>query len=535
MSIEKVQPRLGVTDKYSYTKNEKTVLFYQSNPVEACRDILMREPTWFQRQALRELWDKPYCLLKWSRGSSKSSLTAMYLMLKSILFPGCNMGIIAPSYRQTSYVFDELEDLYHNSPFVRQSCIDVPKRSNDRCVVKFYNGSRIEGLPIGTDGKTIRGRRYSFLFLDEFAQMDEETVRLVIRPMLSVMRKGRRNQLIVASTPFYKFNHFWERYTYYKRMMVENPDDYYCSSRNLVDVVISKHKEFQMDLKMVLEAYNSDPEDSFMMEWMGIFPNETAGFFTSQLIDSCVPRGIRELIPMELCGEIGYKYVMGVDPARSEQGDQFSISLMKINKGNKQVTKVFSRRGMAFPDMADQIRREIFVNKFDVVQLKMDSRGGGRELQDLLAKPWFYNGVIYPAIVTPDDMFSGNFDKEHCLPILDMVDFNVRSINEMYFKFKADMEQQRVLFPMDIRRHQDPGIEEIGKEIVALKNEMRVLQTTVTANGLKFSAPNKFTKDRITATIMANSAASEYEKDEFTDVNLVNNLLEMGQWISTGR
>jgi len=350
--------------------------------------------------------------------------------------------------------------------------------------------------------------------------------------MLAVMKHGRRNQIIMASSPFYKFNHFYDKYLYHKRMSIEKPDKYHCSSRSFIDVIIANNKDFQMDMDMVREAYNTDPEDSFLMEWIGVFPDEECGFFPTQLIDSCVPRGIRELIPIESKGEESSIYTMGIDPARSEHGDQFAISLLKICKGSvKEVTKIIAERGMTFPDMANLIRQQLFVHRFNVVSINMDSRGGGMELKDLLAKPTVYNGIVCPAIVTRDDIASGIVDPEHSRGILNMIDFNVRSINEMYFKMKSDMEQQRILFPMDIRRHSDPDIEKISNNIIGLKNEMRVLQTSVTAHGFKFSVPSKFTKDRLTATILANFAAAEYENQDADQAQLSDYLLSMGQWM----
>jgi len=309
------------------------------------------------------------------------------------------------------------------------------------------------------------------------------------------------------------------------------PDEYTCSSRNLVDVVIARHKDFQIDLKMVQEAHESDPEESFLMEWLGVFPDDTAGFFSNQLLDKCVPRGIREIVPIEVTGDEDFDYVMGVDPARSEKGDLFAYVILKIISPEvRQVVKVVTARGMTFPDMADSIRKEMFVYGFKLRGIWMDLRGGGKEIADLLAKPGVINNKPTPIIITEEDLASGRYDEKESRAILHMVDFSPQMINELYFGLKADMERQMVLFPIDIRRDADLNIQTIGQEIIALKNEMRVLQTTATSHGLKFEAPTKFTKDRITALTLANYGARQIA-EESEGKSLLENLLDMGGWI----
>ena len=81
-----------------------------------------------------------------------------------------------------------------------------PSRGVSQSMLRFHNSSFVEALPVG-DGTKIRGRRYHIIFIDEYSQMDELIIKLVIRPMLNIKRKGKQNQLIVAGTAYYRWNH----------------------------------------------------------------------------------------------------------------------------------------------------------------------------------------------------------------------------------------------------------------------------------------------------------------------------------------
>jgi len=536
----KVYARKSKLDDYRLNKLEQTFMFYRQNPVEIMRDICMKNPTWFQRITFRDLWDKPFIVLKWGRGASKTATIAWYLVSKAMFFSDMRIGIIAPSYRQAQFVFDEIDSLYAISPYVRRSCKQNPSRSNDRAVLRFNNRSFIEALPIGTQGAKIRGRRYSIVFLDETAQIDGDTIGMVIMPMLSNMLQGRRNQIIYASSPFFPeaAPHFYEACLQHKAKVISGNDDYHYSSYNFIDVLLDQNPDFVPDVSFIERALEMSPEDIFMMEWLGIFPGESHGFFSTQLVESCTPRGIRDIISVEFRGESGAKYALGIDPARSPRGDLFAMSILKILKdGTRHVVKVIADKGVKFPDMANAIRREVFLNNFNIVAIYMDSRGGGRELQDLLDSPWEHNGITYPPIVVVnDDEIIGQIEvlsPQSELRILRMIDFNTVAINDMYFKFKSLMEQGKILFPIDLHRHEDMFVENVSKEIIALKNEMRVLQTKPTVQGLKFDCPKGFTKDRITASVLANFAANEIS----TDINnsmesaALTSMLEAGGWI----
>lgn len=506
--------RLMKSDVVTLTHQEKVIEFYRNNPVEAARDILGLDLTFYQRIQLRDLWNKPYCLMKWGRGSAKTWEVAMYVVLRAILFSKFRIGIIGPGSRQTGYVFDEIETLYAESAFFRAATLGGIKRTTERSIVKFANGSFIEGLPIGTDGSKIRGRRYNVAVLDEFAFHNEETIKLVVRPFLAVKRGSRPNQLIMCSTPYYTTNHFYKAYLRYKQKSKEQPDLYSCTSFNFLDVILSKHKTFQYDINQVYEAFQSDPWADFLMEWAGYFPSDDANFFNARLISSCEPR--IEEIELEQYGEEGSNYIMGIDPARSEDGDNFAITLMKITPDHtRHITRVVTTKGKDAPSLHNLIREQIHTRRFNVIKICMDYGGGGKGIADLMTYGWKDRyGKEYPPIVEIDaieDEIKLNkkekIKNQKALNILNVVNFTNATIDYMYTSFKADLEHKKILMPLSLRRDDNSEKQQNGLEITLLKAEMIHLVPVVGTRGINFEpSDKKLGKDRITSAVLANYA-----------------------------
>ncbi len=501
--------RIMKSDKYGLTKSEKIIKFYREHPVEAARDILGVDLVWFQRIQFRELWTKPYCCMKWGRGTSKSYIVAVYVVMKAILYPNSSIGVIAPSFRQTGFIFDYIDELYMKSAFFRAATNGHVTRSTERSIVKFHNNSMIEGLPIGNDGSKIRGRRYSIAVLDEYSYHNEETIKLVVRPFLTVQKGYKVNQLIICSTPSYRTNHFYDQYTRYKKLSMTKPELYSCTSYNFLDVIIADHKEFRIDLNFVYEQFSDSTIDEFMMEYGGFFPSEGSSFFSPSLINSCEPR-IPAPLEMEFYGDPNCEYVMGIDPARSADGANFAITIMKLLPDQKRhVTRVVTTKGTEFPELADLVREQIYIRKFICSKICMDYGGGGAAIADLLMQPWYKEGTLYPAIVSEQQIIDKeNYDYTKVSPVLELVHFNIPMIDYMYNSLKADMEHKNVLFPLTIRRDPDPNIEEHGREFALLKSEMQHLTPKPTTKGLTFEENPRLGKDRITSCVLANLAAN---------------------------
>jgi len=274
---------------------------------------------------------------------------------------------------------------------------DAISHGSDR--YEFHAGlSKIVALPVG-DGESIRGQRATILLVDEFASINEEVLEIVVSPFLSVHKnpyksaetaallqrleqmgardellekiafsQGKGNQMVISGTASNQFNHFYKYYKHYINV-VNSQGDPKVIRRALSDKmgVVSEQidpidiqdvcdtwKEYcvyrlpytsmprgYLDQAMVARNRITFSSARFKQEYLCEFPDDTGGFIPLELIRNASPQPPDEIpVPVELFGEPGARYVVGIDPAR--QHDYFAISIVKL-KGNGEYQLVYSR------------------------------------------------------------------------------------------------------------------------------------------------------------------------------------------------
>jgi len=465
---------------------------------------------------------KDYVLLVMGRGVGKSWIDAVFCVLYAMLYPKTKIGIIAPVFRQACYVFDFIEELYDGSPYFRAAV----RRSNNRArgiqrtyqnqICRFNNGSFIEALPLG-DGNKVRGRRYHVVIADEYAQIDEEIIKLVVRPMMNVRKKGIKNKFITSSSAFYAWNHLYVQYLLYKVMEQRKPKQYAVHEYNYLDVTRIPDSPYEIDMDVINMQKTDMTEEAFNMENLAQFPVESKGFFPARLIESCVARGKEKTANGELIyngplihleGDLNARYTLGVDSARIAGGDNFAISVIKMEKGHQRsLAYVKSLNGATFQEMRNTIRATLC--NFPITMIAMDPAGGGTTLKDLLAEPW-QNPITGEAMQPIYDMDDKDIPPEALgVRSLKMVNFTQPMVNHLYQTLKADMQHHRFSFPIDVKKHPDRQLERAGWDVIATKQELMLLEAEPAGNFFRFKVPEGKKKDRATALSLANYAVNE--------------------------
>lgn len=244
--------------------SEKLVLYYRYNPVEAAKDLLGVDLVWFQRATLEDMWFKKYNLLLMSRGIGKSWLLALFAILYAMLFPGAQIGVITPSFKQTEFLFDKITDFYEDSPYLRAST-DKFQKTTYKAFLRLHNRAFVEGLPLGT-GEKIRGRRYNVILIDEYAFVDEDIIKKVVRPMMNVKKKGVDNKYIIASTAYYTWNHFYLQYLLYNLMSVKKPELYGLNEYIFEDLKMVNNPPFELDEEVYKMMEMDTTKEDYEME-----------------------------------------------------------------------------------------------------------------------------------------------------------------------------------------------------------------------------------------------------------------------------
>lgn len=521
----------------------------------------------FQCVILEELWNRTFPILLCSRGASKSFMLAVYAIMRAIFTPGSKIVIVAASFRQSRLVFNYIEELYESSPILQAATKYLSKPADSREI--RIGDSVIMALPLG-NGEKIRGVRATHILVDEYASIPEEIFQVVVRGFAAVSadpvaaaekihvenelikagkmskkdrKKSMGNQIVYSGTASYQFNHFYKLFKIHEdiinrayigeasnindRFQLEEDGTFLEGEIDYRDYSIIRipHNALPkgfMDEKQIAQAKATMTNSLFSMEYCCQFPTDSDGFFKRSAINAATP-GMFDMeekpISVEVRGEPGYEYVMGIDPAR--KSDNFAISIVKL-MGNGIYHNVFctSFNKKTWPDMVREVRN--ILTKFNIVRIAVDAGGGGTIVEDLLQD----HSMLQPGEVPIWRFDDDEHRKYPGLHILDMVNFTPTWIADANYGLASDIEHKRIKFPkrgLDYSAD-DIEIEDCWYEIDEQLNEMCKIVVTVTKTGVQhFDLPeipdspsakgllSNERKDRYSALLLSSYAARSYQ------------------------
>jgi phage terminase large subunit-like protein len=470
--------------------------FYREHPIVALKDLLNIDLAIPQRILFRSMWFNKFVIITAGRGTGKTFLCGAYASLRAILYPGTRIGLLAPSFRQSKLIFEEVKGIWNKADILREATTGRPTMQSDRCILNFRTvgntpQSLIEADPLGT-GEKIRGLRMHILLIDEFAQMPPDIFDAVVKPMAattsSPMENVRRiekinklrdagidttelentgvaNKIITVSSAFYKFNHMYKRIEEYERFMDNDKEGY--------DVQYVNYREMPegfMNKDIIEEAQATMPASLFRMEYEAIWESDSDGIFKASLLEKCmIPAGRGDTV--SLVGKPGKSYVLGCDPAATT--DEFAIVVIELGEINKVVNAyVFQKKTM--PKMADIIIG--ICERYNVVRIMMDSQGGGHAVKDSLADTKYKQ----KAIIDPDDEEYVGAEGRR---ILSLVNPSPRFNTEANYATLSLLEQGKMFFvgrPLNGNKEEEEAYDIIAKLI----NQMMNIVVTETRAGV---------------------------------------------------
>lgn len=491
--------------------------FYKDHPVEAAEELCGLILSDHQKVGLIQLWNHPLPLLNWSRGMSKTFLAALYFLLRAILFKGVKIGLIAPSFRQEKEIIEKMNEIRDISAergytLLAKSITKFVVGSND-AYVRFTNGSRIECVPIGGSqkGGTSRGKRFHIVFVDEYAFLDESIITRTAKPFLNVksrnpIRYGKhyQNQLIIASSSWFKENHFYKMIESYQEANAQGSDRHVVSQFSILD--FQPTTDYNLDWESITENMRTMPRADFEMEYLNIFPSISTPILGIKSIKMMFDSIKTDSIQVETHGERGREYIIACDPAEVMGGDNACIIVMKLFKDiTKRPSFVVPVKIMAWNDgksMDDisEMLKEEFI-RFKPIAMMVDTRGGGAEVIKKLA--------IGDDIKIVDMSLRHVVSGDNVFPVLLPIVFSSKVNSEMLGNTLTMIERGRVRFPKPVLMHDVQEIEDIHKELKYLKTEIVGLKPkqSGTSHIWVSSEKKRSKKDRAVAFIMAVSEA----------------------------
>ncbi len=613
-----MQPRFNKLDDMpenliAFMRNPKNFWF-------TCKYLLNVEITPIQQATLMELWTKPYPMLIASRGAAKSFLLSLYIILRALFDQGSKIVVVGAALRQSMLLFEYVKNFWSNAPILRNICggSDGGPKKELHIASWACGQSTVRFLPMG-DGETIRGQRASVLIADEFSSLEPNIFELVVRGFAAVKSKGMMesvkyayrqkmlkemgliseenlansrlitttslgtNQIVIAGTTSFQFNHFYKYFKLYKAIIESKGDQAYIRE-HYPDMNINSdidHRDYSilrlpytlmpdgmMDKGVLAQARAAMNSVLFDQEYGCVFPSDSDGFYPASVIHACTcpVKGFNdEIVDFKACLNLKdddtTRCVMGIDPASEK--DNFAIHIMAYGPQRKCLyqwttnRKKFQKKksdGLIDPNINDynsycirQIRD--LVKAFRVCRIVCDAGGGGLSVREGLKDKDKMNKDEHPIYDMEDETVAG-LPGNHMLTLINFSDANWRK--EAHWGLKTDLNDRRIVFPKfdsvviaegftleKSERDQDRGLENVYLELEELKRETMLIKHEVTSSNqmerwvvpeLKIAGADdikdKLKRDRFTSLLLANWACrmidfEEGNKMEYTTIGSV--------------
>ena len=334
-----------------YNKLTTLINHCRENPVWAAEFLFGVQLMDFQRYMIHESWTRSFVCWLGSRGIGKTSIGAVFLMLKMMLIPNYNVYIATNSASQSIEVFKKIEDIalqripsFRSVTDIFANEVDKPPNSQTGFLhnpvghtFKLYNGSQLTTLSANTT--TIRGKRGS-VYLDEVAFSTREMINVVENFInvdadfkLGTNYKSLKDpkpmplQLLYSSSAGDVDFAFFERYkNFSKRMILGDPNyfvcDFNCDVALNYSSVNGKLIKSHLTREQIEKAIEEDPELA-ERELFNKF-RKGAGINSVVNIDVLIRNSVTR-VPLLFNDTRKKKFVFCYDPARTFDGSILSI------------------------------------------------------------------------------------------------------------------------------------------------------------------------------------------------------------------
>jgi len=533
----------------------------------------------YQMSILTTLWTKRLPMILAARGGAKTTMLAVYITLRAILNQGVKIVVAGAGLRQSGLVFEAIEQIWKNSPILRDICgtENAPKRG----VLGYtwsVGKSKITGIPIGT-GEKIRGLRANVIVCDEFGSINPDIFETVIRGFAAVhshntFEKVQQvyqeallkemglsledpenedkfslsgNQIILSGTATYQFNHFYKYYQSYSNLIYSSkttdkktsPGSEYA----IIRIPYDKLPPGLMDATILEQGEATMDSSIFKMEYGCVFSKDSEGFFPASLLYNCTcPTRCGEeevTFNIELKGDPTKEYVMGIDPA--SERDNLVITIVKLDNPRRQVYTWSANRKRFEADKKKRKKEyegvddyNTFIiqkihdlaSRFNLQRIHLDAGGGGRSIVEGLKDTSKLKKDQICIYDMDDDMVAG----EDGLHIIKVIQFSKREWYESaHYNLLKDLTIKKHLFPeydaVSIEQSRHQGLEgclvrdiaeDIQYEIEECKYQTTLIQEQTTAKGMKkWDLPD-------VKGVLTESVQLKLKRDHFTSLLLAN-------------
>lgn len=407
--------------------------YYRSNPHRFAHDYLHLNLHLFQKILIVMMnWSSTTVFIG-SRGIGKSFLSAVFCVIRCILYPGTKICIASGTRGQAINVLEKIIlELKPNSPELAAEIDDKQTKINGtNAQIVFKNSSYIK---VVTASDSARGNRANLLLLDEFRMIAKDVIDTILRKFLTQKRMPRYEALTKEErkaeyakeknkTMYLSSAYFVDHWSYLKctdtcRFMIDDKKkQFVCGLPYQLSVT-----EGLLDADTVADemAETDFNEIKFQMEYEALWYGNTDGSFFDYNSISKNRKIKYPMLPEKTASLLGNSQNVRILPKLNGEIRILSadIALMLSRKNNNDATAIFINQLMptkagrytsniVYADVCEGLRTDdqaLMIRKlFDEYQcdyIVLDTNGIGLGVYDCLARDIVDTdtGEIYPAV-----------------------------------------------------------------------------------------------------------------------------------------
>ncbi len=412
--------------------------YYRANPHRFAHDYLHLDLKLFQKILLVMMNCSTIVTFIGARGIGKTFLSAVFCVIRCILYPGTKICIASGTRGQSINVLEKiLLELRPNSRELAAEIDDKQTKINGtNAQIIFHNGSYIK---VVTASDTARGNRANVLLIDEFRMVVKDTIDTILRKFLTQRRMPRYSELTKQErkeeyakeknmTMYLSSAYFVDHWSYlkckdtFKFMLNDSKRQFICSLPYQLSIF-----EGLLDADTVADemAETDFSEIKFAMEYESLFYGAGDGaFFDFPSISK--NRHIRyPMLPDAIAAKLGNNTLVRIPPKQNGEKRLLSadIALMSSKRNHNDATSIFINQMMptkagrytsniVFGDAYEGLRTDeqaLIIRKlFDEYQcdyIVLDANGIGLGIYDALVKEISDpdTGEVYPALSCCND------------------------------------------------------------------------------------------------------------------------------------
>lgn len=502
MSKQKLSDKQIAEQKHQHLMQQigKWCSFYRANPHRFCADYLNIRLKTFQKILICMMNLCHYFMYIAARGQGKSFLTAIFCVVRCILYPGTKICIASGKRKQAIEVLEKITTiLMPNSANLRAEIKKVQISQAD-AYIEFHNTSRIK---VVTATDTGRGNRANILICDEFRMVPIVIINTVLRKFLTAPRSPKyldkpqykhlaeRNKEIYLSSAWFKSHWSFEKAKSYCANLVDDAKKYFiCGLPYQLSIKENLLSKEQVADEMSESDFN---EMTWEMEMSCLWWGDTEGsLFTYESISQ--NRKLKNSVyPPYICPSLSGKLkipelslnerrILSCDVAlmasKKHDNDAASIYINSAlpTAGGKYVGNLIyteNHEGLLTSELALVIRRLFDI--YHCTDIALDVKGIGLGVFDALCQPIHdpENNITYPPLnCCNDPAYMERCPDKNAPKVIWAIQGSSQFNNDMYLALREGFKQEKINLLIS-----ELEVDEVLKEIKGYSSLSPVEQT----------------------------------------------------------